>query len=62
MKGDSVEIKYHSSTTGYITENIPAQSVQGAINLIRSRVPDASINSVQIHSGEQERRNDGGRR
>jgi len=62
MKGDSVEIRYYSPTTGYITENIPAQSTQGAINAIRARVPDASINRVEIHSGEQDRRNDAGRR
>ena len=62
MKGDYVEIRYSSPATGYVTENIPAQSTQGAINLVRARVPDASINSVQIHSGEQDRRNDAGRR
>ena len=62
MKGDSIEVRYSSPQTGYITEHIPAQSVQGAINLIRSRVPDATINSVELHTAEQDRRNDGGRR
>ena len=63
MKGDYIEIRYSSPTTGYVTETIAAQSTQGAINAIRARIPDASINSVEIHSAsEQDRRNDAGRR
>jgi len=62
MKGDYVEIRYSSPTTGYVTEHIASQSTQGAINLIRARVPDANINRVELHTAEQDRRNDSGRR
>jgi len=50
MNQDYLEIRYCSPKTGYITECINAQTPQGAINLIRARVPDASIASIKYHS------------
>ena len=50
MNQDYMEIRYCSPKTGYITECINAQTPQGAINLIRARVPDASIASIKYHS------------
>jgi len=44
MNRDSIEIRYSSHKVGgYVTEVIQGASPQGAINLVRARVPDASI-------------------
>jgi hypothetical protein len=47
---DTIEIKYTSRSLGggYITETITCQGTQQAINVIRTRVPDARIDTVTI--------------
>ena len=49
MNGDSIEIRYCGRDVGYVTEHIAAQTTLGAINLIRARVPDATINWINYH-------------
>jgi hypothetical protein len=61
MSGDYIEIRYSSPKTGFVTETVAAQTTQGAINLIRSRVPDANINWIKFHNAPQpDQRNDQG--
>ena len=52
MDEDAIEISYSSSSLGggYYTEIVRGRSVstQGAMNLIRARVPDARFNGITI--------------
>jgi len=59
MYDNQLEIRYYSPVTGYVTEVVNASTTAGAINLIKARVPNATVNYIKVLP-PSERRDDSG--
>ena len=59
MERTELEIRYSSPAVGYVTETVSASTTQGAINLIKLRVPDARINSIRVLQSPTEQHDSG---
>jgi hypothetical protein len=62
MESNRMEIRYTSPSTGYVTEVIDCATPQGAINLLKARIPNLSVSAITYLPSQPTDPRDGNRR
>jgi hypothetical protein len=57
-----MEIRYTSPSTGYVTEIVDCATTQGALNLLKARVPDLRVSAITYLPSQSTDPRDGNRR